>query len=447
MQTSSAPARLRREIFRFAGCNWVLETTSHELCESVGSALPMTDVSAEPEFFLKLEVGRHNARLWPGPLFRGRDHLVVAAYGPDDVMVVDLEEHSVTGTVSPIVAADHALWQRLFIPVIVGVASAAVGIAPLHCATLVKNGRGLHLSGVSGAGKSTLTAALATRGFSVLSDDWTYFSARGESLIANGLPVPLKLLADATNFFPQLANVAPAPSLNGELAFEFDPVKTLGSTRVHSCVPERLVFLQRTANLAWQVRRVAPEEVMRQFRPALERLPQFLGAERRRQLDIIRLFSQVPAYAIRCNGLPREIADRILDWMESGFAVTDAELCRHLPVQFEVPDVMRRFVPTPFSVPLSVGAGFTRMLTNNKAIASAPHLLSGSLPPELRQHEWTVVEDSAVWPEMNWQSGRFSVHGRRDVGLRVSDHARRRSFVYLAPTAAAKLSELVASVG
>ena len=436
----------RRETFRFAGCDWVLETDSDAVADSVRRALPATPGPPQAEFLLKLNLGRGDSPCWPTPLFRGRDHIVVAAYGPDDVMVFDLDERSVTGTVSASVAADAEIWKRLLIPVIIGVASASAGIAPLHCATLVRNGRGLHISGVSGAGKSTLTAALASRGFSVLADDWTYFSAGGGSLMAHGLPVPLKLLADASNFFLQLAGRAPAPSLNGELAYELDPA-LFGCTRVHSCIPERLVFLRRTPGAAWSVSRVAEEEVARQFQPALERLPEFLQAERRQQFELIRLFARLPAHVVSCSGAPFEIADRMTEWLHSGCATTQAEVCGRLPAQFEVEDLMRRFVPVPCSIEASVPGGVCRIHTNVAAITDAPDLLRETLPPDLYLHDWTVVEDAASWPEMNWRNDRFTVAARRDLGLRLSDHARKRSFVYLAPSGAARLSLLVSTPG
>ena len=184
---------------------------------------------------------------WPQPYFRGRDHLVLAVYG-GGAMLFDLVGRRALGVFSTAMARDEDYWRRVIFPVALGVITAAIGVTPLHCATLVREGRGLHICGLSGAGKSTLSVALAQRGFALLSDDWTYFSRNGSDVQAYGVPVPIKLLPAAQQFFPELLRLAPAVSLNGELAFEVDPGNREAVRRAHRpaqrspgvCRPRRL---------------------------------------------------------------------------------------------------------------------------------------------------------------------------------------------------------------
>ncbi|MFI5205937.1 MAG: hypothetical protein ACHQVK_03270, partial [Candidatus Paceibacterales bacterium] len=64
----------------------------------------------------------------------------------------------------------------------------------LHASSVLINKKAYIFLGDSGAGKSTLSAALAQRGFALLSDDWTYLSFRQSVLSAHGLAAPIKLL-------------------------------------------------------------------------------------------------------------------------------------------------------------------------------------------------------------------------------------------------------------
>lgn len=404
------------QVSSFAGCDWVVKTNSDAVRDSFRQSMPPSSTPSESTCSIRIDVSAGVTPRWAKPLFRGRENLVVAAYGPDDVMVFDLAERTVTGTVSRDFANDAAFWKRVVVPVIVGLVSPVVGIAPLHCATLVRGGLGLHISGVSGAGKSTLTAALAVRGFSVLSDDWTFFTRAGHALLASGLPVPLKLLHDGVRFFPRLQTLSPSESLNGEMAYEFDPEEVLGASRAFTCVPARLIFLQRVAHVDWCVRRVSKNEVARQFGPALDRIPDCFRDARSRQLAIIGALARYPAYLLITNRDPHETADRLRHWFDNGAHPTEDKVCEHLPAQFEVPDLMRRFAPA-------------------RNVADVPDLLPESLKVHgCAQHSWTVIDDETQWHDFCWRTPRFSVVAKAQLGCLISDHVARLSILFAPPS-------------
>jgi HprK-related kinase A len=73
-------------------------------------------------------------------------------------------------------------------------AVAYLDVAPLvvHSAVLERDGRALVMPAPSGSGKSTLTAALAWRGWRLLSDEMTVFCFETGRVLANPRPVSLK---------------------------------------------------------------------------------------------------------------------------------------------------------------------------------------------------------------------------------------------------------------
>lgn len=182
---------------------------------------------------------------WPKPYFRGLGHLVFAGFDSENSLLMDLRSRRAIGRFSPAMAADQAYWDTVIFPTLLSVLGVTAGIAGFHCGCVVRNGSGVLLWGRSGSGKSTLTLALARNGFSFLSDDWTYFSRSDGQLRAWGLATRLKLLPDAPEFFPELRRFDVGISLNGEYAYEVDPVLQLGIARTRCCNPRWLIFLER----------------------------------------------------------------------------------------------------------------------------------------------------------------------------------------------------------
>ena len=246
--------------------------------------------------------------------------------------------------------------------------------------------------------------------------------------------MPLKLLRDSGRFFPALLALSASESLNGEIAYEFDPEAVLGAPREYSCRPERLLFLQRASDVEWCIRRVSPREVIRQFGPALERIPDAFADARLRQLAIIEALAEHPAYVLMTSLNPHEIADRLSRWFDNGNPTSDDVVCDHLPAQFEVPDLLRRFVPASFSFNSDLTG--LKITTNIKALADR----SGDFLEMVRQLDWknhtlTIVEDEAEWSSFGWANDRFTVRGMAKVGIRISDGDTRRTALYVSPGA------------
>jgi len=243
--------------------------------------------------------------------FRGNGHLVFGFLPPGSFITYDLLRKYVRAVLSTAAARDDSFWRALLIPITIGILGTTVGVVPLHCACLERNGIGLLIAGDSGVGKSTLTAALTQRGLTLISDDWTYFSKQQSTLVAHGLFSPIKLLPDAIQFFQELRELTPAISLNGELAYEVDPARFPGSTVNNTSRPSWIFFLERTSTPGCHFVSCPSASVHEFFEKNAERLPDELIDARALRANIIRTLSTLPCWILRTGESPQRTSEAI----------------------------------------------------------------------------------------------------------------------------------------
>ena len=251
---------------------------------------------------------------WPKPYFRGLDHLVFAGFGPQNSLLADLRSRRVVGRFGLAMGADRAYWKAVIFPALLTIVGASVGITELHCGCVVRAGEGLLLAGNSGSGKSTLSLALTRHGFAYLADDRTYFSQRDGQLLGWGLPTTLKLRPEAAVYFPELRGFEPEVALNGERAFQIDPVDQLHRSRALRCRPRRLIFLERQEAAEFSLSEMSPEELATRLRRDL--LPETPETAKSQWATIDELVEQ-PCYLLRYAGDPRKVARSLARWWES----------------------------------------------------------------------------------------------------------------------------------
>ena len=275
--------------FFVAGSIWDVKSNSEEILRALLETFDQSRGEQQADLYLKFYVdfAVKNANRWTQPYFRALDHLYYATYGPCDSMLVDQRARRVIGSFSPAVAGDLHYWKQTLLPVLLGIASASIGVTPVHCACVVKDGVGLLLGGESGAGKSTLALCLSLNGFSYLSDDCTYLSRSHTELRAWGLLTPVKLLPDAVCYFPELGSLEPALSLNGEWALEVDPTQNFPIQRCLSCAPEWLVFLERKLDSSPVIKPVSSLQAASRLMADLERMPPVIFDQYEYQLETI----------------------------------------------------------------------------------------------------------------------------------------------------------------
>lgn len=301
-----------RTDLQIAGAHCLLSTNSPEVLRSTSRWRPAGAAPNLKSFEMEILVDPTAGDCGDSrPHFRGLRHLVFVFLPEHGFLTYDLLRKRVHGVISPKVAGDATAWDSLLLPITIGILGTTLGVAPLHCACLDRDGSGVLIAGVSGAGKSTLAAALAQRGFALVSDDWTYMSRQGTSLSARGMFAPVKLLPNSAQFFPCLGELSQRKTLNGELAYEFDPGLTLKCAVKDISHPRWLFFLERTSTGSCQFVPCRPEYVRDFFEHNAEKLPDELAAASRNRSQIIRQLSTHPAWILQTNKTPHQTAEAV----------------------------------------------------------------------------------------------------------------------------------------
>ncbi len=249
--------------------------------------------------------------------FRGLHHLVFGIFSRGDSFVFDLLRRRITGVVSIETASDDQFWNTLLVPVALGVLGAAIGVVPLHCACLDRDGDGLLIAGVSGAGKSTLTAALSQCGFAVVSDGWTYAAKNYDGgPTAHGISAPLKLLPDAVEYFPELQGSKLTKTFNAEIAFEVDPAQTFRAAVRRFSRPRWLMLLERVNEVGCDIVPLSGEAARSFFQQRMERLPFQLEEAQATRAELLRALTNSECWLIRYGGPPQLAAETISRFCE-----------------------------------------------------------------------------------------------------------------------------------
>jgi len=262
-------------------------------------------------FRLQVFVHSHASPSGELPYFRGLHHLVFATFGSTNLFVFDILGRNIMATIAKELAHDRNFWQERLLPIAAGVLGASIGVLPLHAACLSFEGRGLLVAGASGTGKSTLSLALAKNGIDFVSDDWTYITSDHGELRAHGLSAPIKLLPDATEYFPELGQHDLRISLNGEIAYELPPGGSLRLCVETTCTPDCLVFYERVAAGEPELIRLSGEEARNYMQSSMEPLPPQLSLFADQRERIAAHIADLPCWRFRHSGSPQLAAQSL----------------------------------------------------------------------------------------------------------------------------------------
>ena len=265
---------------------------------------------------MQIFVAPGSARPARRPHFRGLHHVVVASFGHANAFVIDLLRRRICARISEGGARDSRFWNEILAPIAIGVVGPTVGVAPIHCACLSRDGNGLLVAGVSGAGKSTLCIALVQAGYDYVSDDWTYLAEGQDGLIAQGLESRVKLLPDAKAHFSWLTNCPLTTSLNGEVAYE-PPASSFGGRVLRSCKPRWCIFLDRLPGSQNRFAPLGGDEARLRFQSGLEPLPLQLSTASKRRAEILEHIAHLPSWTFRYGSNPHLAAQDILSFVSS----------------------------------------------------------------------------------------------------------------------------------
>jgi hypothetical protein len=300
---------------RFAGVACDLITNSLELRALLSQLSHVENCEPGNRFSMRIVVNESSFDPIEEPHFRGLRHVVTASFGTGNIFIFDVLRRTLSASISRVAAIDLRFWREKLIPISLGVLGAAMGLVPMHCACLERNGDGLLIAGLSGAGKSTLSVALAQNGFSYVSDDWTYMSRHQSSLVAFGTSAPVKLLPDATNHFPSLTSYCPHKSMNGELAYEVDIADAFSVRIERACEPRWVIFLERIPDFRVEFASVASSKARSYLNSSVERLPtELYEASAMRDLTL-EMVSRLPCWLLRYGGTPQVAAEYLVEFV------------------------------------------------------------------------------------------------------------------------------------
>jgi hypothetical protein len=242
------------------------------------------------------------------PWFRGRGYFAVARFTSADTVWFNLRTRTAHGVLSRETISDPTRLRKDILPAIAGVLAPVMSVTPVHAACLATGGSGVLLAGISGTGKTTLSITLARLGYRFLSDEWTYLAESNGETQAWGLPVPVKLLPDAVNFFPELSSYRCAASLNGEFAYEVSPQECFTLSRAATCRVKCIVLLERCAERGCIIEPVSAAAGISRLVADIEPLTGKLKDAYEQQLALLRRMSRAVCIRARFNASPLYVA-------------------------------------------------------------------------------------------------------------------------------------------
>jgi hypothetical protein len=168
----------------------------------------------------------------------------------DNVAIGDTRARKARATLRESAVDDRPYFVYHFLDAMAFQLITSLNFTPMHGSTVVRNGRGVLITGDSGEGKSSLSYACARRPekdrWTFVSDDASHLLRRcaGERLIV-GAPHHIRLRPDARQLFPELATFAPAIRGNGKLSLQIPtrelPIATAPSAPVDAIIlPHRV---------------------------------------------------------------------------------------------------------------------------------------------------------------------------------------------------------------
>jgi hypothetical protein len=250
------------------------------------------DFHATPVNFAIGIAGDENGALPPPPVARARRHLLSLISDVANFCMCDFSAGFAYCWFTPPVAHDPAYLRKFFLDPVGYTMVVYRHLAPVHGACVVRKGTGLLLCGPSGAGKSSLSFACARKGWTFVSDDFSYLVRGRDDRIVLGNPNEIRFRLSAKALFPELENRSRLFSSNGEASLELR-TSELGYVRVSTRASvDHVIVLKRLPGAS---PRLAPRPL--DITSADLQPPNYVGEEHVRDLQIAELRRLLPAPA------------------------------------------------------------------------------------------------------------------------------------------------------
>jgi hypothetical protein len=183
----------------------------------------------------------------PASTFRADGHLFTVATQADNLAIGDTRARKARATLHQSAIEDRPYFVYHFLDAMAFQLITSLNFTPMHGSTVVRNGRGLLITGDSGEGKSSLSYACARRYWTFVSDDASHLLRRraSERLIV-GAPHHIRLRPDARQLFPELATFTPALRGNGKLSLQI-PTRDLSIATAPATPVDAIVLPHRVS--------------------------------------------------------------------------------------------------------------------------------------------------------------------------------------------------------
>jgi len=185
------------------------------------------------------------------------------------------------------------------------------------------------------------------------------------------MPIAAKLLPDTVQFFPELRRCAPSISLNGEIAYQADPVSLCNTRRALRCTPQLVLITEphRGQNSGGECTFVPcdREHAIKWFEAGVQQLPPSLDHLRQEQLRTIELLASLECWILRPAGPPDHVANKVKEFCRGP---RPDGLGSESPAEMDarVPDMLRRFTATPLRCQLLLDGSRLALETNSQLL-------------------------------------------------------------------------------
>jgi hypothetical protein len=178
------------------------------------------------------------------PVYRAQAHLFTIVADQANYGICDLERGYCFSCVTPAVARD-AYFRNHLLETMVYLTLDYLYVTILHAACVARHGRGVLLCGEPGAGKSCLSYACATRGWTLLSDDFSAVIRKPKNRMVIGRPERMRFRKEAFALFPELAGEPNLITPFGKHMFDLRTGTLPHVQTARCCSAESVVFLDR----------------------------------------------------------------------------------------------------------------------------------------------------------------------------------------------------------
>ncbi len=242
------------------------------------------------------------------PRYQAQGHLFAVVSDAANFAVCDFKTGFLFCRLTQDAAAATTWVRHFFLDPVVYTALDNLYVTAVHAACVVRNGRGVMLSGHSGAGKSVLSLACSQHGWAFVTDDVSYLVNGETGRWVLGKPQWIRFKPSAAELFPALKGRKPVIDSVGQAVVECRTGELGIASVAHSCQVDHLVFLNRSASGSVHCIPVSRQDALNRL---LRELPVYSAKVYETHCNSLNQLLEAGAYEIKYSNLDEGV--RLLD--------------------------------------------------------------------------------------------------------------------------------------